>query len=262
MPPIDRTGFFRGIIKDFGVTVTRQKELPQLTVTVMATELYDEATEEWEDWSECQQVITGYFVLATVDENGIPVKCLNYDQVMLAVGWDGETYSGLAAMDLKELPIQFRVIEDTYDGNVKLKMNWIDAVDAEIGLRKLSGKALTDLDTKFPIGTPKKTAAKPKSAKKTAPAPAAKKTPPKPPKASKKAEPEVEEPTLEPCTEDEAYNFCLEANAKLEKPVPDKILDDYWVSHVTEIAADFDNVTDEEYAKIRVAVMCDLNIPF
>jgi len=70
------------------------------------------------------------------------------------------------------------------------------------------------------------------------------------------------EAVLDPCTEDEAYTACVETNEKMAKPVPDEVLDDYWMTAVGEIAKDDKNITNEEHAQIRAAVMVSLNIPF
>lgn len=254
MPQVDRSGLFRGEIRDYGVALTSKAKLPQFIATVLTDELYNEATEKFEEWNY-GQTITGYFVLVTLDNNGNVVKCFPYDDVMNAVGWDGETYSGLASMDLKGKRVQFRVGEDTYDGNTRLKVMQIAAEDAEIGLRKLSGKDLTDIDAKFGIASVKpKTAATPK---KKAAAPKSKAAP-KPPKA---AAPKAGKP-VETCTEQEAYDACRDANDALKKSVPGEVMDDYWVMAVTEIAADTDNVTDEEWAKIRKATLESIEIPF
>lgn len=163
MPPISREGLYLADIKDHAVGVTRKKELPQFVVTVQATALYNEATEEWDDWTEYEETLTGYFVLMTLNDQGQPVKCLNYDQVMEATGWDGETFTGLHGMNLKGTSIQIRVAEDTYEGNTTLKVNWIAAADADIGLRKLTDKDVTALDKKF--GVHKNKAATPSSVK-------------------------------------------------------------------------------------------------
>lgn len=255
MPPVDRVGLFQGTITDFGVTRTRQKELPQLVVTFLATALYNDATEEWDDWSEFEaHTITGYFVLVTLDAHGNVVKCLNYDQVMEAVGWDGESYSSLAAMDLKDKKVQFRVQEDTYDGNTRLKAAWIAAEDAEVGLRKLSGKDLTKLDAEFGVASVKKsTPATPKKGGKKASAP-------KPPTAV--APKATAEKPIESCTEQKAYDACIAYNKDLKNPVPEEVLNDYWLSQIDEIATDPNGPTDEEWPKIRDAVKESCSIPF
>jgi hypothetical protein len=251
MNKIDRVGLFKGEIKDFAVSQTRQAKLPQLVLTLLATEMYNEADGTWESWSEYEQTIVGYFVLVSLDVNGRVNKCLNYDQVMLATGWDGESYAGLSAMDLKGKTVQFRIQEDTYNNQTSLKVNWIDAEDAQVGLRKLSNKELSDLDAKFAVATPKP---KPAAAKK-APAKAA----PKPPTKTKTGTLKV---NVESCTEDAAYQACVEKNESLEKPVPQEVLDDYWVTNVQEIVKDSENVTGEEWVVVRDAVIENLEIPF
>ena len=256
MPVLESTGLFRGEIKDYGVTLTSKKKLPQFIATFQVTEQYNETTEAWDDWTQYEpQTITGYFVLVTTDQHGHIIKCFPYDDIILAVGWDGETYSGLASMDLKGKRVQFRVAEDTYDGTTRMKVMQIAAEDADIGLRKLSGRDLTDLDAKFGIASAKpKTAATPKK-KAAASKPAAA---PKPPKVTP---PKVEK-SVESCTELEAYEACVAANNALAKPVPENVLRDYWVDNVLKIAVDSDNVTGEEWTKVRNATLKNVDIPF
>ena len=266
MSTIDRIGHFKGIITDFAVTKTNQKKLPQLVVNLLATALYDEVNEVWDDWTEYGDTITGYLCLVTLDDNGNVVKCFAYDNVMEAVGWDGVAYSGLAAMDLKGKTVQFHVQEDTYKDVVNYKVNSLTAENAEVGLRKLDQKDLVDLDAAFGVAANKpKTAAKPKATapktKATASTSGKKRTPPKPPAEEPATTNEVA--PLAPCTVDEAYEACINANASQEAPVPDEILDDYWTANMTRIAADLNNVTDEEYPQIRDATLNDIGvIPF
>ena len=281
MPPLESEGRYKGIIKEHGVGVTSKKELPQFIATFLVTHVFNDISDEWEDWSEYGLTIDAYSVLTTLNEQGIPIKCLNYDQVMEATGWDGVAYAGLAAMDLKDHPIQFRVGEDKYqDKNgitiTKMKVNWITAVDGDMGLRKVTGDKLADLDAKFGIAgnKPATTAAKPKGGKKTSPhtrkttpkpAEAETKAPPKPP-ARKKApkSPKREDVTeaVETCTEEEAFNAIHAHNAAMSEPVPDEIRDDYWTSAVDENSTDPDNVTPQEWPVIRDKTIEKLDIPF
>lgn len=262
MPPIDRVGLYEGKIADCGIALTRKAKLPQFIVTFVADRMLNEATGRWDDW-QYEQTITGYFVLVTLNEHGEPIKCLNYDQVMEATGWDGETYSGLAAMDLKDHRIQIRVTSEDYNGTPTLKANWIAAEGARIGLQTLTGQDLTDLDAKFgvaPTTTKPATAAKPKPATAAAPTPP-KTEAPKPPAA---LPPKAPTTTVnESCTETDAYQACITANTELgDKAAPQEVLDDYWINNAIEIAADVNNVTSEEWAKIRDATLNDIQIPF
>lgn len=294
MAQVDRHGLFKGLIRDHAVSLTNKKKLPQFVCTLLATEWWDEVNETWMPWIDYQQAITGYFVLVHFDENGQVVRCLNYDQVMKATGWDGASFTGLATSDLKDHPVQFRVALDVFDGRTNLKVNWIDNVDAEIGLRKLSTDDLSKLDQQYGLSAPKpKPAGAPTPA--PVPAPAAvptaappleqemdklaapatapkKKTPPKisapkPPKISAPKPPESETPTVDTppatCSMDDAWAACEAANEGLgQTAVPDEVLEDYWQSQAVKIAEDTENITQEEWAKIRDAVLDDLGIPF
>jgi len=255
MAAIDRIGTFKGRIIEGAVGATRQQGLPQFTVKLVADAWYDETSGEWLDWTEYDQTITGYINLVYFDKNGNLVKNLTYDNLCQITGWDGTTYSGLAALDVKDKPLQFRVEENDYNGTVTLRVQWVDVIDASPGLKKLDAAELKALDAKFAVASPKKAAAKPKKApaKTKAPTPEVV-TPPKP----KAGTPTVEEET----TEADAWNDCLEANKTLDVPVEQEILEDYWVSAITDIAADPNNVTGAEYVAIRNKVLEQIDIPF
>lgn len=263
MPVIDRIGLYRGEIKDFAVSQTSKAKLPQLVLTLMATEWYDEENETWGGWTEYQQTITGFFVLVYLNKQGQVEKCGNYDQVMEAVGWDGETFSSLAAMDLRGKRIKFQVVEETFEGNTNFRIKQIAGENTEIGLRSLSEKALANLDAQFRVASGKpKTAAKPKAKAKAEAATVS--SPPKPPKVTTPgaAEARAAFGGATPCTEEEAYQACTTTNEAMTKSVPKEVLDDYWVTRITEIAEDSDNVTPEEWGRIRTAVTEDIEIPY
>lgn len=285
MAQIDRQGLFRGLVRDHAVNLTSQQKLPQFVATLAATEMWDEVGEVWLPWTEYGQMITGYFVLVFLDGNGDVAQCLNYEQVMRATGWDGVSFAGLEAMNLKEHSVQFRVQPDTYDGKTSLKVCWIDKVDAEIGLRKLSADDLSKLDVQFggmfapkakPAGAPAPKTKPDKPAKKlaeeldevAAPTTAPKKkAPPKIGKPPKPKVPAVDEPSTA-CTMEEAWAACETVNEELkDSAVPEEVLVDYWQTRAVEIAEDVgengSGVTQEEWAKIRNAVIADLgDIPF
>ncbi len=273
MPPLEAEGRYQGIIKDHGVSKTSVKGLPQFVATFLTTHVFNDITEEWDDWSEYGLTIDAFSVLTTLNEQGVPIKCLNYDQVMEATGWDGVAYAGLAAMDLKDHPIQFRVQQDKYEDKngvtiEKMKVNWITSVDGDMGLRKVTGDKLADLDAKFgvPSNKPAATAVKPKAkaGKKATPKPAEVETKaaPKPPARKKspvKVEPAEE---VEACTEEEAFNAVCTYNAAMSDPVPDEIRDNYWCEAVKENAADQDNVTATEWPVIRDKAIEKVDIPY
>lgn len=272
MSELTQTGLFKGVIIESTVNETNKQKLPQFVCTLKATACYDAANDVWEDWSEYEdQTITGYLLLAYFDENNVPKKFSHYDDLILATDWDGVTYSGLASGDWSNKIVAFQVIEEEYEGQKRLKVSKIGAEDSQLGgLRKLSETELKKLDQTFAFAPTKKTA-KPATAPKkktsskaetplendtsTAPLPGK-----KPSTAGKKKPPSAKVAT---CTVDEAYEACWDANETLkDKKVPEEILDDYWKSHVAALAKDPENITPEEAAKIRDAVLGDINIPF
>ncbi len=276
MASLETEGRYQGIIKDHGVSKTSVKGLPQFVATFLVTHVFNDITEEWDDWEEYGLTIDAFSVLTTLNEQGVPIKCLNYDQVMEATGWDGVAYAGLAAMDLKNHPIQFRVQKDKYEDKngvtiEKMKVNWITSVDGDMGLRKVTGDKLADLDAKFgvPGNKPAATAAKPKAkaGKKTAPKPAEAETktappPVKPPARKAAPKPPAKAESGEEATEEEAYNAIHAYNVAMSEPVPDEIKDDYWTSAVDEVAADSNSVTATEWPVIRDKTIEKLDIPF
>lgn len=271
--PLEQVGTFKGVIKDYAVSETNQQKLPQLVATILATDWYNEKEDQWDNWREFEdQILTAYLILVHIDPStGEVKKCFTYEQVMDATGWDGETYSGLAALDLQDRPIQFRVIQAEYKGQTRFKVNRVADVDAELGLRKLSDKDLAVMDSKFAVAStkPPATTATPKGAKKstvkaTAKAGAQQASAPK---AAPKAAPTTKEAMaperpVEPCNQDDAWVACIEANKALDKPVPTEVLTDYWESNRDEIAADPTCPTDLEHGQIKNAVLNDLSIPF
>ena len=255
MPPIDTTGTYKGTILDFSVGKTRKSGLPQFICKLLATQYYDEPNEAWVDWSAAEQTIMGYFVLVTLDGKGQVVKCPNYDSLMEAVGWDGISFTGLAKGDWKGIEVQFTVAENEYNGTVTLQVGFINHVDAQIGMRKLTDADLASLDQQFSVATQTaKTAARP---------PKAKAKPPKTKTASPKTT-APPPPVLEGCDMNEAWGACVTANEALNKPVPDEILGDYWTGSIGEIAPGIDvkDVTGEQWARIRESVLLKVDIPF
>jgi hypothetical protein len=136
MQVIDRAGTFRGFIVEHGVSET-PKGYPQFVGVLKATEFYDETGEltgngepGYIDWAPYDQSITSYLVLYTKGADGQWAELRNAEQIKKALGWDGLTFESLAAGKYDEKTILFRVEEHEYNGKTSLKVNWIDAADA------------------------------------------------------------------------------------------------------------------------------------
>ena len=145
MALIDRIGRYRGVPTQ-GIMGESSGGFPQFVVTFLATEMYDETTNTWIDWSPYQQTMTAYLILFNASK-----ALLNYEQVMKAFGWDGVNLNALQSDDFGDLVVQFAVKENVYTppgasvAKISLRIDWIDHVDAN----PLSGGggSLTPMDT-------------------------------------------------------------------------------------------------------------------
>ncbi len=146
-------GNFRGTIVDAGVSVT-SGGFPQLVAKVHADQMFDEEAKEWVDWDQFDWSPAELLDRAIVSYNVLFGKkgcTLSGDQVKKITGWEGDSFSTLAVMDLVGTKIQWRNEENTYNDKTSVQVSWIDLYDAEPGgtVRKLDDQGIKDLDAKF-----------------------------------------------------------------------------------------------------------------
>jgi len=151
MSQIKQASLYRGIKVDAGINKSSGGHI-QLVVQLLATECYDPETGEWvEDWQQYDEQfgseITGYLMLFSKDTS--KDAFMTAKQLQKAWGWDGTSLAELEKLEPE--PFQFRVIEDEYDGKKRLKVNWVDAYDAEPGgtIQKLDESELKKLDAMY-----------------------------------------------------------------------------------------------------------------
>lgn len=295
-------GCFRGEILDGGVSKS-PGGWPQLVLKVTADEMYDEGAREWLPWEDFEwsaaevnnRTIVTYLVLFGKDG-----ATLNCDQVRKITGWgENESFTVLAARNLTGVKIQWRNEEDTWEGNTKVKVVWVDVYDAVPGgsIRKLDAKDLSALDAKFskflkaenkpqsagggrgktkPEANAGTTEEKPKRggrgrSKKKDEVPAAT-NPDTPPTSS---EPPVgdggppEAPAGEadifknngPCTKQEAW---ADVTSKRPEVVSLEQLGAIWLKQIaiTAPGKDQSELTEDDWSAVRAAVMDVAQIPF
>lgn len=147
MSQIDRAGTFRGHLTSQAIGLSKNGHV-QLEVSVVATELYDQETQQWLDWSQYEETeLHGYLYL--VSNKNEPYKTA--EQLKKALGWSGADFSELDETDYSGIAIQFRVQMDTYEGKISPKIAWVDHADAEPGssIKKLDKAEIKALDAKF-----------------------------------------------------------------------------------------------------------------
>ncbi len=143
MKQVDRESTFRGVVIDHGVSLTKN-EYPQWNATLLATEIWDAEEQIWVDWTDVEENgAIAYQVMF-----GSKGETLNCAQIKKITGWDGESFTGLARMDLADCKIQFRMEYNAYEGKTTLQVAWIDEYDATPGtaVKKLDAEGLKKLD--------------------------------------------------------------------------------------------------------------------
>ena len=271
MALIDRPGTFRGNIVEssFGTT---KNGYPQFVAKFQATQMYDQETKQWLDWSQYEETeITGYLVLAGKDGN----FGKNAEQLMKALGWSGTSFSELDEADYSKTLVQFRVAMDNYNGKPTLKVVWVDNANAEPGssLKKMDKSEVKALDAKFAKAFKALTGgAKPKSVPVGKPAdptpsvgsgttsPATTPTTKtlKPP-ATKKAESKVKKSSgttvaamlnlPATCTEQEAWD---QITANVSKEFPEAQVEEAWLRTVEDLGGP-EAITD--WTMVRDAIL-------
>lgn len=183
MKQIDGVGTFIATIIESAVSLTKNG-YPQSVLRLVAAKKFisDKPNMEhfgltepaWVDWdAEWGAEIVGYFVLfksadTFTTEGPEKTALLNYEQLILATGWDGTSFEALGDGTLNGKEVLIRVEENTYQDKTSLQVSWIDTKDAspERSLKSLDSDALKTLSSKLKISRPavKPVAATPKPA--------------------------------------------------------------------------------------------------
>jgi len=141
MSLIDSIGGYVGDIVEAGVNTTKKSGYPQLVLRLKAVKKFIETPADMKhfelsepgyvDWSSFMEDAVGYFVLFNDKENFTKESALlNYEQVQIATGWDGQSFESLADGSLIGKRVFFRVEENTYEDKTNLQVSWIDKEDA------------------------------------------------------------------------------------------------------------------------------------
>lgn len=261
MTMIDRIGRFRGRPIE-GVIKPTKNGYPQLTVRIDATEYFNEDTGEWIDWSEYGQSITAFLVLFNATK-----ALLNYEQVMKAFDWDGQDMAALQSDDYGDRQVSFEVEENEYQGNVSLRVNWIDAYDAEP-----RGGSLKPMDTGDLKALNAQYRQHMKAAPKATPAkatPAKAKAKPKPKAATPPAPPAAAPPPPVPVPAAEASDSTRESawfgvNEAMDGKTDTQTITQAWIKGVAEVSATAgmteDNFTGTEWEAVSQTVLDLLSV--
>lgn len=295
---VDSEGVFKFEVLESAIGVTQKSNFPQWVGRLKAKEKFIESKEEmahfkiespaYVAWDFDEEIIAYICLFKSADTFTVEGKdrtaMLNYDQLKIALGWDGTEFDTLADGSYVGKVIQGRVKTDEYEGKVSLKVQWIDDVNAPPTreLKSLAPDAVSALTKKLQLNVKKVVAApakpvlpgKPAAPKTASPvvtpsadaaAAAAPTAAPKPKKEKKAAPlatppPPVVEKSDRPktATQGEAWEFVCASKGDNE----DSVVEESWLSACTEVLGerDQDTTTPEEWAKIRDIALKDLAV--
>ena len=246
---INQESYYRGVI--IGNAFNQSSGgFPQEVLALRGDEVYDSDSGEWLPADPEANEITWWGVLI----GGNDKETKNSEQLEKVTGWTGASFVELAGMDFTNVPIQFQVKPNTYNGVTTLQASWIDPIGVSP-----SGNRLTNLDAAdvakleqryASVLAGNKVAPKPVSAPKTATKPAAK--PAAKPKAAKTTTPKAPKAVVGKCTGDEAYTACY--NLKRDD-ITDDGLNDIWLAEVAKVNADESKIMDGQWFTIKETVL-------
>lgn len=242
-------GFYKGVIVATAVDVAKSG-LPKFNIKFKGTHEYVLETDSFESIDMFD--ITGFFTL--IQNNGEPM--FHAKDIMRVLGWSGQSFSELDAMELADTEVTFRVEENEYNDKITMQVRSIDKPDATpMGLQRLDASEVKGLDTQYKnvlagLGgkkAPEKKTRKPKPAAEPKPKESPKdKTPPK---RLAVQEPIDDEPA-KTMTMDEAWEAAEKLGVTM-KADAERVEKD-WLQAVDNVAKGVDDadVTPEQWAKI------------
>jgi hypothetical protein len=293
---IDSPGTYRGTVLESKFDYSTNG-CPQATLKLSAAQRYTDEPEwmakfqitepAYVDWSSYEETIVGFFAMfkAGVEVYNDETKLKNYDQLKIALGWDGLSFEPLNEGAFVGKEVMYRVESKEYNGKQRIQVSWIDAPDAP-PTRNLapSDPAMVKAATaKLQFAKPvvKPAAAKPVMAAKKATnptqaatvVPAAKptahaavpntsKTPTSPSKATVPARtpPVTATPQYEPCSQVVAWTEISDPDGN--KNADTTLVETVWNETINAVAGEStpnEQITDAQWGEIRVKGLERLN---
>ena len=137
----NREGLFNAYPIDVGVDETGPNKL---ATCIINFRLYEElqSSGEWEDCSDANFEVTGYFYLEKKDGS---LNTITLDSVKSALGWDGRDPFWLQDTDLSHHAVQLKLAFEEYNGKTRLKVQYLNPYGStgSGGVTKAEGAAKT-----------------------------------------------------------------------------------------------------------------------
>ena len=137
----NREGLFNACPVNVGVDETGPNKL---ATCIINFRLYEElqSSGEWEDCSDANFEVTGYFYLEKKDGS---LNTITIDALKSALGWDGRDPFWLQDTDLSQHAVQLKLAFEEYNGKTRLKVQYLNPYGStgSGGVTKAEGAAKT-----------------------------------------------------------------------------------------------------------------------
>lgn len=133
MQPVDRTGWFRCRITDYGL---EEAESGSVAVKFLATltEMWDRDAQSWEPWEQYEMEAQGNVWI--IKKDGKPNQKA-VESLCKCCDWDG-TLASIAAKTWEPPAFQGEVKAETYREETRYRIEWLAAFDATPGAGTMS----------------------------------------------------------------------------------------------------------------------------
>jgi hypothetical protein len=124
--PVDREGFFRAEIIDYGMCEASDAASQSVGVTIKChlSEMYDFGQEAWVDWPYDQEA-TG--VLWVICKNG-SINDTACKSLVQSAGWDGD-FESISDKRWEPTPCQVQVKHQEYKGKSEFRIAYVNPLD-------------------------------------------------------------------------------------------------------------------------------------
>jgi hypothetical protein len=140
--PVDRVGSFRGKVQSYRAVEGKASSV-SIALEVLVEDFWN--GEEWENWSEYCMVAEG---MVCVVKNDKTIAEIGVRGLIEAAGWDGSMMS-IFQQTWEPAPISFTVEEDSYKGETRLRIGFINPFDQIPGRAAMTEEKAKAFDASY-----------------------------------------------------------------------------------------------------------------
>jgi hypothetical protein len=143
MKRLDREGVFKARLVGMGLKPSTETQSVAVWLEFQITAQQDGA--EWTDWTAYEDhSIVGYFYIVKKDGTVNEPVVANLVEV---IDWNGDPDTIVG--DPPDIPVQITVGQETYNGKTTLKVQWLNPVDYQGGVKNATPEEVQQIKKQF-----------------------------------------------------------------------------------------------------------------